>query len=476
MTDMDTKPLAFLPGYFSSKAIITYVIVLVACMLFFPSKVLPIHWIAFGIIEVISFFYFSKIFTQKWANLKSEVFKQELFQTAFLIRLVYVVFIYFFYDAMTGKPFEFEGLDSFGYHNEGIMIVDWIYSGRFLTYFQGKDAVSDTGFPLWLTIIYLFSFKSIMVARIVNALMDAWMCVLLYKLTFRNFGIEAARISAIFAMLLPTLIYYSGLHDKETVMGFFLVAFIERADFFIRLKTFKTWNLLTVVFLGGTLFFFRTVLAVAAWFAMLSALLFSTERIIGVARRAIYLTWFSLALIVLISSKIGPEIEIYMRDRKTNQQQQMLNYSTNKGANKLAKYGTASLFIPIILFAPFPTMVFIEDQPNAMMMNGNLFTRNIYSFFVVIALLVMIKKKLLAQHVLILTLPITYLAILSLSGFALSERFHMPAIPFLLVLAGYGVTMMDKYKAKYYVPFLIIIGVVILGWNFFKLAGRGSII
>ena len=470
---MENKPITFFPKYFSSKAIATYVLVVIACIVVFYSRVLPLLWIIFGLVEVICFFQFSQIISKKWTVLKSNVFEKKLFETSLLIRAIYVIIIYYFYIYMNDKPFEFEGLDSFGYHTEASMLVDWIYLGKIGHYFAIQKGVSDLGFPLWLTGIYFFSFNSIMVARLANALMDTLMCILLYRLARRNFGEEAARITGILAMLSPILIFYSGLHDKETVMNFILVAFVERADYFIRLKTFKTWYLLAVALLGGALFLFRTVLAVAAWFALFSALLFSADKIIGAARKAIYITWFIIAAIAFISTRIGPEIQVYVKDRNSNQQDQMRNYSTNKGANKLAVYGSAAVFMPMILFAPFPTLVYIEDQPNAMMMNGNLFTRNILAFFILIAFFSLYKRKLLSEHVLIITLPITYLIILSLSGFAFSERFHMPVIPFLLLFAGYGVSQMNKKNAKFFIPYLIIIGLIIFGWNWFKLAGRG---
>ena len=465
----------YFPKYFTSKAIATYAIVLVACYVLFAGSGLPIIWIIFGLAEVITFFYFSNIFTREWVTLSNTLFRNELFTTALAIRIVYVIFIYFFYQFMTDQPFEFEARDSMGYHNEAVWIVQMFESGNLGYYFtQYLKGVSDSGFSLWLSVIYFFSGNSIFVARLVNALVGAWMCVLIYKLASRNFGEEAGRISAILAMLLPTLIYYCGLHTKETVMVFFLVAFAERADFFIRQRTIKTWNLLVVILLGATLFLFRTVLAAAAWFALFSALLFSANRLIGAARKAIYISWFTIAALVVISGQIRTEVEGYVRDRNTNQKTQMENYATTKGANTLAKYGSAAVFMPMMLFAPFPTLVYIEDQPNAMMINGNIYTRNIYAFFVVIALFVLYKKKMLTEHILILALLLSYLVILAMSGFALSERFHMPAVPFLLILAGYGITQMDNRNVKLYIPYLVLIGLVIFGWNWFKLAGRGG--
>jgi len=433
-------------------------------------------WITFGMVEVITFFYFSNLMTRRWATISNQVFRKELFTTALVIRMVYVIFVYFFYVLMTDQPHEFRAGDALDYHLTGAHTAGLLATGNFGSYFsQFRHGLSDSGFPLWLSVIYFFSDNSIFVARLVNALVGAYTCVIIYKLAQRNFGEAAGRISAVLAMLLPTLIYYCGLHNKETVMVFILMAFTERADYFLRLRTFRTWNLVSVILLGSMLFFFRTVLAVAAWFALFSALLFSANRLIGLARKTIYIAWFSVAALLVISGSILTEVQGYLKDRGTNQKAQMKGYTMGKGANALSKYGSSTIFVPIILFAPFPTMVNVETQKNAMMINGNIFTRNVYAFFVVIALLALYKRKMLSEHVLIIALLLSYLAILSISGFALSERFHMPVVPFMMILAGYGITQMNNRNVKYYIPYLVIIGIVIIGWNWFKLAGRGVI-
>ena len=127
-----------------------------------------------------------------------------------------------------------------------------------------------------------------------------------------------------------------------------------------------------------------------------------------------------------------------------------------------------------MLFAPFPTLVNTQ-QENLMMLSGAFYTRNVYVFFVLIALIMMYRRRMLRNHVLIISFLLSYMAVLASSGFALSGRFHLPAIPFLLVFAGYGITQMNNKNIKYYVPYLIVISLVIIGWNWFKLAGRGMI-
>jgi 4-amino-4-deoxy-L-arabinose transferase-like glycosyltransferase len=448
---------------------------MIACAFLFAGRSLPLIWISFGLVEVITFFYFSNLLTHRWANISYSLFRKELFTTALAIRIIYVVFAYFFYQFMTGKPFEFEAGDSLGYHDDAMWIVDMFESGTLGPYFSRlKHGVSDAGFSMWLSVIYYFSFKSILVARLVNAVIGAWTCVFIYKLARRNFGEHAGRISAVMAMLLPTLIYYCGLHTKETVMVFLLTAFAERGDNLIRTREFNAVSIIWIIFLGLALFFFRTALAVAAWVSLFSAILISANKLIGLSRRVMYIVLLAIAVLYIFSGAILMEIEGLSKNRTTNQQSKMALFSTRKDANNFARYGTTAIFAPLILFAPFTTQVDIPEQENSMLINGNNFTRNVYAFFVVIALLAILKKKLFTQHVLILSILLSYLAILAMSGYALSERFHMPAVPFLMIFAGYGITQMNNRNVKYYIPYLVIISIVIIGWNWFKLAGRGG--
>jgi hypothetical protein len=184
------------------------------------------------------------------------------------------------------------------------------------------------------------------------------------------------------AMLLPAFIYYSGLHLKETLMVFLLLAFMERTDNLTHSRNLTVGNIITVIFLGTSLFFFRTVLAAAAWFSLFSTILLSSDKIMSQYRRIVVLLWFLVAAAFVFSGNILKEVSSYLGERKTNQEQKYEHFSTRQGANQLARYGNAAIFIPIIIPAPFPTLVNIPAHQNTMMMNGDLFTRIIYVFFV----------------------------------------------------------------------------------------------
>src|ERR1035437_1385906 len=114
--------LNYFPKYFTSKAIYLYLGVLFFCSLLFFSQALPLIWMVFGVAEVVGFFYFSNLLTKKWSQISPKLFVKRLFTTALIIRLVWVVFSFFFYTAMTGKPFDFSTADAFGYHNRAMWI------------------------------------------------------------------------------------------------------------------------------------------------------------------------------------------------------------------------------------------------------------------------------------------------------------------------------------------------------------------
>jgi hypothetical protein len=40
-------------------------------------------------------------------------------------------------------------------------------------------------------------------------------------------------------------------------------------------------------------------------------------------------------------------------------------------------------------------------------------------------------------------------------------------------MAAYGMTQAGKKERKWYIPFLVLIVFAAIGWNWFKLAGRG---
>jgi hypothetical protein len=102
----------FFPNYFSSRAIRLYLVILLIVSIFFINRLLPLFWIVSGITAVLFFFYFSAKLTKSWHQYSDKYFVRRLFMMSLVIRVVWVVFSYFFYLLMVGEPFDFSAADA----------------------------------------------------------------------------------------------------------------------------------------------------------------------------------------------------------------------------------------------------------------------------------------------------------------------------------------------------------------------------
>jgi len=464
----------YFPKYFTEKAMLLYVGGLLLVNLIFFSHALPFMFIVFGLVEAIGFFYFSNALTKKWANYSSKFFLRNLFYTAFFIRLAWVIFSYFFYSAVCGEPFEFEARDSHGYHESAIWIHNLMETHQGFKPFLDslKGGYSDAGYAIYLGIQYYFTGDSIIMARLLKALYGALTCILIYKFAVRNFGEEVGRMASIFCMLMPNMIYYCGLHLKETEMILLTVWFMERADAMMRNRNFNFIEIAPPLLLAGLLFFFRTILGATALFALFTSLMFSNTKVISFGKRTILIVWVLGTVSYFVGGKLSSEIEETWKEKDSNQSTSMEYRAQQENGNKFAKYGTTAIFAPIIFIMPFPTMV-DTNQQNPELLNGGYYVKNFMAFFVLFALIWVIKNKKWRDYTLIGSFVIGYLGIIAMSSFAQSERFHLPALPFLLIISAVGLNKLTNSDKKYFKWYLVFLFVVLLGWNWFKLAGRG---
>ena len=345
--------------------------------------------------------------------------------------------------------------------------------GTILKYlFIESPTVSDSGYVFYLSLLSKITGESILLPRLVNSIFSAWTCVLIYQMTTRIVGEEAGRLAAVFSCFMPNLIYYCGLHLKETIMIFMLVAFLERADFLLRSRKYTVWTILVPVLLLVSLFTFRTVLGAAAFFSFVTGLVFTRTSVVGRRKRLVIFAWGALAVVTLAGGVIVNEIQGVWEDRETNQEAKR-SYQTSKG-NQWAKYATGTVMAPMMFVLPFPTMVDVDEQYNQQMLSGGNYVRNFMGSFVLIAVFsAVFLKKNWRDLSLIGSYVIAYLGIVSASGFANSERFLLPGLPVLLILAAYGVTLLNAKNFRFVKIWYIIVPVMVVGWAVFKLGSRG---
>lgn len=471
----------FFPYFFSNKAIAMYFVLLVFIPICFFDATMKWYWMVIGAVEVCGFFYFSNILTERWSIYPSALFEKKLFWTALSIRIVYVLFSYIFYQEMTGQPFEFYTGDASFYDEIARYASDKYAKGHFTVFFErnsytkGLD-ISDTGYPFYLSIIYYLTGDSILVPRLIKAVISAFTCILIYRFSLRNFGEGIAKMAAIFCMLMPNLIYYCGMHLKETEMLFLILLFAERADYAIRQINgidYKAWILALLV--AALLFTFRTALGIVAILSMVCMVVLTTKRILPTWKKLTLGLFLVLGLALSVGSNIASESVELWKARSTNQQASMQWRAERDNGNKFAKYAKESVFAPVILTIPFATMVDVPGQENQQMIHGGNFVKNVLSILVLYAIVLLFVTGDWRKHILLLTFTGGYLLVIAASAFAQSERFHLPVLPFEMILVAYGVANIKLKYLPWFNRWLVALFFINIAWAWFKLKGRGLI-
>ncbi len=462
----------YFPKQIASKAIYIYLGVLTAVSLVFIRHVMSIDFLIMGVMWVVGFFLLSNYCSKKWQETPQKKFLLNIFLIALGIRWVWVIFAYIYFFLKTGMPFEFSAGDSIWYYEETLgnvhaNLVDvWNYL------FVNTDSISDSGYVFYLSLLSKITGESIILPRLVNSIFSAVTVLLIYFLAKRNIGEEGGRLAAVFSCYMPNLIFYCGTHLKETLMIFLMVAYLERADYLLRSKKYNILTIIIPVLLALSLFTFRTILGAAAVFSFVTALVFTNTKVIGKAKRYVLIGWGLLAVFTVTGGTIVNESESLWDQREDNQIAKR-THQTNKG-NQWAKYATGTVMAPMMFVLPFPTMVDVDEQYNQQMLSGGNYVRNFLGGFVLIALFssIFITKNW-RNLSFIGSFVIAYLGIVSTSGFANSERFLLPGLPVLLIMAAYGVTLLNAKNYKFIKIWYWVVPVMGFAWAFFKLGSRG---
>lgn len=463
--------LSYFPKIIANKGFVLYLVSLVLVNVAFMGYAMDAVWFVLGIIEVSLFFLVSNRLTKQWQDMPSKMFVRNVFWMAFLLRVVWVVFSYFFYSYMTGIPFEYGAADSLGYHGDAEWLAKEPWKTTWNYLFASRSSYSDSGYCLYLTVLYRILGPSVFMARIIKAILSAVLCILIYRLTTRSINERVGKMATVFAMLMPNLIIYCGLHLKETEMLLLIVLFLERSDFAIRSRKISFWNVVVPVAIAGSLFLFRTVLGVVALFSFLTALLFSPSRVLKKGRRVALVLWVVVSVVMLTGGVLFNEVEELWLNRNMNQEvkreQQVIR------GNQWAKYATGTVMAPMVLILPFSTMV-DTGQENQMVLHGGNYVRNFMGVFVLVSLFsALFRKKNWRDFALIGSFVIGYLGVISMSGFANSERFLLPGLPCLIIFWAYGISLLDAKSYRFVRVWYYIVPIMEMGWAFFKIGSRG---
>ena len=459
--------------YISAFGIGLYLIALITISLVFKGHALSTKWMIWGISEVLFFFVLTAVFYPRWKNDDPKQFWRKVFWVALTIRVAYVIFSYYYYCFQIGNPFEKPG-DEAGYYNRSVYLSEFVREGnlKFVIDYLNHYSMgfSDRGYLVWLTFIHTLFGPNLLIDRMLKALMSAYLCIVVYKLSSRTFGNRTGRLAAVMCVFMPLLIQLTGTHIKEMEMIFLSILALERMDYLIRSKEYTVWNILFPILLTGLTFGFRTVVGMCLIFAFLVFIILSPKDLVNRKGKIITLSATGIILLLFLFTAVGNEMKIYY----------MLNFSGSDYLSK--KYESMGMeyhemaqskyLFPGAFVLPLPPMV--KEAPiHNKRWNGSIYVKSFLGFFAMLSIVIAFRQKKWRDFSLIGAYELAYLGIVMSSFTANSERYHEPAIPLLLVMAAYAMTHLRRKDMKYFYAYCVVLLIAIFAWNWLKLAARG---
>lgn len=471
----------YLPKWVYEKGTMVAFLVIAVVWAYFSSRHMDLYIYVLYIIEILGFFYGANSLTQKWSRVSPKQFAKNIMIWGILIRVAFCIFQYYMSVQRGGGSFVIES-DEAWYVPSGKEVADGIRNLDFSfvnTWLSWGVEIGDLGYPIWLGVIYFLSgsVSDAFVPLMAKAVLGGLTCFSIYRLSERHFGESVARMAAVFCMLNPNMIWWCGSLMKETEMVFLTVLFADLMDQVIWGKRFTLKTLWPAVAVGLYLVLFRAALALVCFLAFFAAVVLASNRIVSTGKKVIAGVLVGLVLVTGFGNQLAEQTQQMYENVASGGQQTNMNWRTQReNGNQFAKYAGATVFAPLIFTIPFPTLAFTYDgQVPLMEVSGGNVVKNLMSYFVILSMFILLLSGEWREHIFPIALLCGYLAVLVVSSYAQSGRFHMPAIPFEMLFAAYGIHLAkntSKYR-RWWIYALAFEFVACIGWQWFKLKGQG---
>lgn len=475
-----------LPNWLFGKSLIFFFVAFALCTFIFGYP-MELELAIISSLSVVLFFYGAKTASQGWAMKKERAFIKNVFLLGLTVRLLWVLYCYFYFNMEHYGVSYGEQADVEWYMPFGEAIAQWIRDGFPCSLDDLMDqwyckSVDDFGYPFWLAVVNILTGgeSDVFVPFVLKCLASAYCAVCIYHIAKRHFGDGVARMAALFVALNPNMIYWCGNMFKETEMVYLCCLCVDLVDKTFTSKaqlTFK--SLLPGLLAAMAVFFFRASLAIVLFLAMGAHIVMASNRVMSYGKKIIAGAMVGVVLIVGMGDRLRTQAESMMEDVRVGQQDVNMQWRARRaGGNSFAKYAGKAVFAPLIFTIPFPSFnIALESQILQRQLSGGSYIKNIFSFFVIWVMLTLLISGEWRRHVFVVAYTVGYLATLAMSNFAQSGRFHMPIWPFLMLFAALGIQMAKTTPKmrKWFTISLVAEVAVCLAWNWFKLKGRGMI-
>jgi hypothetical protein len=333
-----------------------------------------------------------------------------------------------------------------------------------------RNDIADTGFSTFLMLPIIIFGQSPIVIKILLCFLGSIVVVRGFKLARLLIEEPAARLAGILLVLYPVSWFYSSIMLKESIM---VLLMIEAMILIVKTqRSFKLQDILKAFAFITSLFFFRSAISILLLMVLGVSFFMQYKQKNLVINIMLSAAVIMIYIYFLIST--GRYDEYYNQYSNVDEfTQERLSYM--ESINPFVALVSSPVFAALSYISPFPSVVTVpvaQGLPHSEYyyhIAGNLFWI-VLAFFSLYGLYYSIRYKRREMAVLI-ALVIGYQFILLKAMMFTSVRLSYPAKPFLLVFAAYGIYKIRN--KKWYPLYLAAALIMILGWNYVRLKGRG---
>ncbi len=458
----------------AQKIIIFIFVLFIVLYLVFPGKIYEIEWIAAAILILILIISGISLLSKN-QEAKESSFIYKLFWSALIIRII-VMFILLAISYKTWNMFYMVGArDEMVYYrvaSEAVTVWKDLSLGDAYRHIVSsyKDEISDIGFPIFLMFpIRVFGMTPVVI-KIFLCFLGSIVAVRGYVLARLLIEKPAARLAGIFLVLYPVSWFYSAVMLKESLMVLLL---IETLIQIVKAQiSFKFHYLVKAILLIVLLFFFRSAISILL-LIVLGISFFMQNKQKNVIINVILVS--TIVIIYLYFLKSTGRYDTYYNQYTDIDEFTQERLSYMESINPFVAVVSSPVFAAMSYISPFPSVVKV---PNALGLSHSEYYYHVAGniFWIVLAFFsfyglyysVRFRRK---EMAVLLAFVIGYQFVLLKAMMFTSVRISYPVKPILFILAAYGIFHIKS--KKWYPVYLVFALIMIAGWNYVRLKGRG---
>lgn len=411
------------------------------------------------------------------------VFYKKIFWISFIYRIFIILVIYLILQKIGSGDIGIEEYDTVFYDNFARDLAYYYKNG-----FSFADVKSffnlefdDKGYIFILSLIY-FIFDNILFAKLLQGLVDSISVILVAKITTNIFNERIGKTAGSIAAIFLPMIVIASLHTKEVFMIFFLLLAIYYSTKLVK----KNFNLKYVSIIIISIIVIFSLRIIIGFFLFISIIYYIfinynksfTSKILS---PFIFITIFIFSINYFgidkpILEKIGGYFGYDVSDEIKIGGRSVVEIES-KGQN-YAKYAYGVVTVPQVIITPYPsfvrTNIKMYDTTMQWYFTAGLFLWSFLSFYAFIGIYYAIKYKFKESSIIFIIL-ILYIIVLVISLYITSIRFNIPKLVLLIIFSAVGMHYPLKRPKNYFLYYSITICIIIIGWNYIKLAGRGIV-